>query len=318
MRHEHRGQTENVYGFVPMTGDGIPVRFNMSTIERYLNRADWLRGTHQSIGASASAQIIRVSGYGSPYSNWVRFTEPLVIDEPDEIQRWGLLLEPIIIQEFCRQSKVGLGNLWPYTVHRDANRQYVHATLDAIADDGSPIEVKTAHFSQAKIWGKEVPLPYMVQVQHQIHVTGAKCGYIAVLKDGYEFAWHKVQRHQQFIDRLLRKLDHFWTQYVLTRQPPPTDFSQATADALARKFPTSNGNVVVLPDDCEPLYDEMKTLTATETAASKRKDEIKNYVRSIIGDARYGYLNSGKGFQWSGENGKRRFTLAERCPEPAS
>ncbi len=192
------------------------------TIEHYDNRADWLRGTHQSIGASSSARIIRVSGYGSPYSEWVRFTEPLVIDEPDEIQRWGLLLEPAILSEFIRQSGVRAEQLPAITVHRDPSRSYVHATLDAQADDGSPVELKTAHFSQAKIWGKEVPLPYMVQVQHQIHVTGAKCGYIAVLKDGYEFAWHKVMRHQTFIDRLLRKLDYFWAEYVVKRQPPPS------------------------------------------------------------------------------------------------
>lgn len=292
------------------------------TIERYLNRPDWLAGTHQSVGASSSARIVGLSGYGSPYSEWVRFTEPLRIDEPDEMQRWGLLLEPVIFDELNRLAggpdRDKFAMLKPFTVYRDPDRPYVHATLDGMTDDGEPVEAKTAHFAQAKIWGKEVPLPYMVQVQHQIHAARAKCGYIAVLKDGYEFAWHRVPRHQKFIDRLLKRIDYFWAHYVLTREPPPTDFSEATSDALARKYPTSNGSVVPLPDDCEPLYDEMKTLTATETAASKRKDWIKNYVRQQIGEHRYGYLPSGKGFQWSGDSGKRRFTQIERCPEPAA
>ncbi len=290
----------------------------MSSIERYLNRPDWLRGTHQSIGASTSAQIVRLSGYGSPYSAWVRFTEPLVINEPDEIQRWGLLLEPPILGEFVRQSGVRAAQLPSYTVHRDPNRSYVHATLDAQADDGSPVELKTAHFSQAKIWGKEVPLPYMVQVQHQMHVTDAKRAYIAVLKDGYEFAWHKVERHQTFIDRLLRKLDHFWAEFVVKRLPPPTDFSQATADALARKFPTANGSSVELPPELESLVGEYDELTTSVSTATKRKDEIKNLLKSKIGDNRYGSFASLEGFQWNGTDGKRTFRRAKKCPEPTT
>ena len=286
-------------------------------VESYMHRSDWLRGTHQSIGASASSRIVGLSRYGSPYSEWVRFTEPLVIDEPDEMQRWGLLLEPVILAEFARQAGVRAEQPPPYTVHRSRERPYIHATLDAITDGGEPVELKTAHFTQAKIWKTEVPLPYMVQVQHQIYVTGAKQGYIAVLVDGYQFAWHRVARHQKFIDRLLKRLDHFWHEYVEKRQPPPVDYSAATP-ALLRLYPTANGSCVDLPDDAESLYDEMKTLTATEAAAKKRKEWIKNYVRERMGENRYGRCISGRGFQWAGENGSRRFTLTERCPDPTS
>lgn len=285
-------------------------------VRLFTTRADWLRGTHRSIGASASSRIVGLSQYGSCYSEWVRFTEPLVIDEPDEMQRWGLLLEPAILAEFVRLSGVSAEQPTSFLVHRSTERPHVHATLDAITDDGEPVELKTAHFTQAKIWKNEVPLPYMVQVQHQIYVTGAKHGYIAVLVDGYQFAWHKVARHQKFIDRLLKRLDNFWNSYVLTRQPPPTDYSQATTQALLRKYPTANGSCVDLPDDSDALYEEMKTLTATEAAAKKRKDWIKNYVRERMGEYRYGRCISGRGFQWAGENGSRRFTLTERCPDP--
>lgn len=286
------------------------------TVERYANREDWLRGTHGSIGASASAGILGLSRYSSPYSGWVRLTEPLVIDQPDDMQHWGLLLEPVILDEFCRLAGVMACQPAPYTVHRSRERPHVHATLDAITNDGEPVELKTAHFAQAKVWKTEVPLPYMVQVQHQIYVTGSDCGYIAVLVDGYQFAWHKVVRHQKFIDRLLSRLDHFWHEYVEKRQPPPTDYSQATTQALLRLYPTATGSCVDLPDDAEALYDEMKTLTATEAAAKKRKDWIKNYVRERMGENRYGRCISGRGFQWAGENGNRRFTLTERCPDP--
>lgn len=286
------------------------------TIERYLNRPDWLRGTHQSIGASAGARIVGLSGYGSPYSEWVRFTEPLVIDEPDDIQRWGLLLEPVILAEFVRQSGVKAEQLPPITVHRDNQRPYLHATLDAQADDGSPVELKTAHFAAAKIWKKECPLPYMVQMQHQIHVTGAAQGYIAVLKDGYEFAWHRVPRHQRFIDKLLKRLDYFWSEYVLKRQAPPTDYSEATAAALARKYPSSNGKAIELPAELQSLYSEYQEQTKQESSAKKRKAEIQNLLKERIGDYEYGSFGGSEGFKWAGDEGKRRFTRSAKCPEP--
>lgn len=286
--------------------------------DRYTTTEAWLAATHQSIGASTSPAICGRSTYQSPYSVWVRVTEPLVIEPPDEMQRWGLLLEPAILDEFMEQSKISANTLPRYTVHRDRERSYMHATLDAITDAGEPIELKTAHFAAAKVWKNEVPLPYVIQVQHQLHVTGANQGYIAVLVDGYQFAWHKVVRHQRFIDRLLRRLDHFWNEYVVKRQPPPTDYSQATSQALARKFPDSHqGEVVELPSELEPLINEYDELTKTESAAKKRKAAIQNLLKERIGDHEYASFGSRDGFKWSGEEGKRRFTRSKSCPEPA-
>lgn len=283
----------------------------MVNTSQYATREEWLKETHRSIGASAGAGIVGLSNYASTYSAWVRFTEPLEIKPMEDIQRWGLLLEPAILTEFVRLSGVRAAQLPAITVHWDVAREHIHATLDAQADDGSPVELKTAHFAAAKVWGKEVPLQYMCQVQHQIHVTGAKCGYIAVLIDGYQFAWHRVPRHQTFIDRLMRRLDKFWEDHVVKRVPPPTDFSEATTAALLAKYPTGNGNAVELPSDLEPLYDEMEALTATEKSSGRRKDEIKNLIKPLIGEHTTGFFASGRAFKWAGENGSRRFTLGK-------
>ena len=286
------------------------------TVEKYLTRTDWLRARQSGCGCSDAASVVGLSTYQSSYGLWVDKTEPLTNDPMDELQQWGLLLEPVILSEFCRRAKVNAYRVPEYTIYRDRERPYLLDSPDAQTADGQPVQLKTAHFQAGKIWQKEVPIAHLCQCQAEIHVTGADFAYIAVLVDGYQFRWHKVQRHQKFIDRLLRRIDYFWSEYVIKRQPPPTDYSAATTQAILRKYPSSNGAVVELPDELEPLYDEMKQLTAAENAASKRKDEIRNHVRTFIGDARYGYLPNGKGFQWAGENGSRRFTLCERCPEP--
>lgn len=291
------------------------------TVEKYLNRPEWLSGRNYSIGASDASAVVGLNSYQSAYGLWVNKTEPLSVESSmDEIAEWGLILERVIVEEFEKRASVNCHRamLMPdnFKILRSLERPHVHATCDTLTVDGQPVQAKTAHFQAGKIWAKEVPLSYLCQLQVELYVTGAEFGYIAVLIDGYQFRWHKVPRHQVFIDRLLKRIDHFWNEYVIKRVPPPTDYHEATTKALLRKYPTANGSVVQLPDEFETLYEEMRSLTAAETAASKRKDEIRNVIRERMGAARYGYVANGKGFCWSGENGSRRFTLTERCPEP--
>jgi putative phage-type endonuclease len=290
----------------------------MAAVERYLNRTDWLKAKHGRIGASSAAKILGLSPWGTAYSEWVHLTEPFRLEPEDARLSRAERMEPWICDEFSLASGIGAVCLPKYEIRTNPNlAPYLCYSPDAIAHAGKPLELKTAVLNSAKIWKNEVPIAYMVQVQQQIAIEDVDEGFIAVAIDGpLDFQWHRVPRHQKFIDRMLKRVDHFWQHYVIGRTPPPTDYHEATTKALLRKYPTANGGVVELPDDMEPLYDEMKSLTAAESAAGKRKEEIKNAIRERMGSARYGYLANGKGFQWSGENGSRRFTLTERCPEP--
>jgi predicted phage-related endonuclease len=292
----------------------------MSTVEKYLNRRDWLRAKHGRIGASSPAKIAGHSMYGTAYSEWVHLTEPFRLEPEEPWLSRCERMEPWICSEFVLASGIQAACVPKYEIRTNPKLPpYLCYSPDAMTADGKPLELKTAIFNSGKIWKNEVPMQYLIQVQQQIAIEDVDEGFIAVAIDGpLEFQWHRVPRHQVWIDRILKRLDHFWNNYVVKRQPPPTDYHEATTKALLRKYPTANGSVVELPDEFEVLYDEMKSLTAAETAASRRKEEIKNAIRERMGDNRYGYLASGKGFQWSGENGSRRFTLTERCPEPSN
>lgn len=286
-------------------------------LERFDSREAWLNARQGSIGASESAAVVGLSGYQSAYSLWVTKTEPPRIEPMDDIARWGLLLEPAILLEFVRQSGIETDAAPAYSIARDPNRPHVSCSFDAIAGI-APVQLKTAHFQAGKVWAKEVPPAYLCQVQQEIHIADADFGYIAVLIDGYQFRWHKVPRHQRFIDRLLKRLDHFWFEHVQKRQPPPTDYHAATTAALARKYPASNGKAVELPPELEAMYAEYEALTVAESAAKKRKAEISNAIKERMGDHEYGSFGGSEGFKWSGSEGSRRFTRSKRCPEPSA
>lgn len=277
------------------------------TIERYSSREDWLRARQGSIGASEASAVVGLSGYQSAYGLWVAKTEPIRVEPMDEMAEWGLLLEPVILEQFAIRSGLEAERAPEFSIARDPAKPHISCSFDAFAGL-APTQLKTAHFAAGKIWMKEVPIGYLCQCQMEIHIADADHGYIAVLIDGYGFRWHKVHRHQKFIDRLLKRLDHFWFEFVVKRQPPPTDYHSATTAALARKYPTSNGKAVELPADLEPLYAEYDTLTKQESAAKKRKAEISNLVKQQIGDNEAGYFLSGQAFNWKGAEGSRRFT----------
>jgi hypothetical protein len=74
-------------------------------VEQFNSRVGWLRGRQSGIGASDAAAVVGLSSYHSAYGLWVAKSEPLVIEEPDELAYWGTRLEPVIAEEFWRQAK---------------------------------------------------------------------------------------------------------------------------------------------------------------------------------------------------------------------
>ncbi len=71
------------------------------TIERYLNRPDWLRGRKSGLGASDSPAVLGMSRWRGGYSvSTDKLTEAIDDSPMDETAEWGLRHEPAIAQKF--------------------------------------------------------------------------------------------------------------------------------------------------------------------------------------------------------------------------
>lgn len=71
------------------------------TIERYENRADWLRARKKSIGASEAACVLGMGRFRSAYSVVTDKLTEAVDESMDETAEWGLRHEPAIAKKFA-------------------------------------------------------------------------------------------------------------------------------------------------------------------------------------------------------------------------
>ncbi len=279
----------------------------------YEGRAPWRKGRRRVIGASDAAAIWGASGWQSPYSVWWSKVGPLEPDYPDIVQRVGHALEPLVAEMFTELTGVPLDDPGDFTIFTHPEVRCMGCTPDRITSDGSAVvELKTAHFGSADEWKSHIPLGYQTQLQHQMIVMGVERAFIAVLINSTTFKHHEMRLSQNFARRHIAKCKSFWEQYVETKTAPPTDYSKATSQALARQWAASRKATVDLPGDCESLAARYDKLAKLSSSVDRQQEAIKNRIKAAMGDAQLGRLSDESGFQWSGAEGKRRFTRKKK------
>jgi putative phage-type endonuclease len=272
-------------------------------------RREWLDQRRQTVGASEVSAILGLSTWESPYSLWAKKTGQVVDDgEETEPQRWGNLLEPIICDEYSRETGRTVIDHGRYAVRYSATCPYLSATLDrevvAFDDRGNGcMEAKNVSAYKLEDWNEGAPLLYQVQLQAQMEVTGAQWGSAAALLGGNTFRWCDVQRDEVFIQMMRRKIAEFW-QLVETRTPPPIDGSNSTAEVLRRLYPKDSGETIALPGEATHWDDEIALCNEHLKLYGDRKQAAQNQLRAALGDATFGVLPAGGRYSYKSQTRK--------------
>lgn len=94
--------------------------------------------------------------------------------------------------------------------------------------------MKTASaFKAGERDGDNIPIEYLIQVQHYIHVTGYSYAFIAVLIGGNDYRWKVIKRDGNLISALIKLEADFWN-HVQRCIPPEIDGSEATSKYLSK------------------------------------------------------------------------------------
>ncbi len=254
-----------------------------------LSKEEWLHWRSKGIGGSDASSVCGINPYKSPVELWLEKTGLMEPKEASEAAYWGTVLEPIVRNEFMRQT--GLKVEQQSSILQHESIDFMLANLDGVVKNGNEsyvFEAKTAGAYQLKEWEAGIPDNYQLQIQHYMAVTDFKGAYIAVLIGGNQFRWYFVERDKDLINMLIQLENAFWQQ-VVARTPPPIDGSQASSDLLSYLYSNSiPKSQIILPDDAITLIQEYEALAAQEKVVSEKKEEASNKLKSMLQDNEIG------------------------------
>lgn len=228
------------FGEPPVIGHAVAV------MHEGLGREKWLAS--RVVGASDAPGIMGVSKYSSPRKVWRRLNGYDDDFAGNYHTRRGNAMEPVGLVEFSERT--GIRAHKPGWLLRHPSHDWLTCTLDGWTEDGEVVEVKAPGdrvVSDMKrlIDGVEVcPVGavagYIIQMHHQMLVTGTPSGWLVVMPGTSEPMIAHVRLDVGLIAKMLKTLSGFWQQCIDQVEPEPMPHDIAD---LAREWKRDHGEL---------------------------------------------------------------------------
>ena len=212
-----------------MKPDDVPTR---RIVQLAQGSTEWLAYRQSRRNASESAAVLGASPWTTPYQLWLAKTGRSQTKVTHAMQR-GTELEPLARQAYEAQTGLVMEPLvmedGPYS-----------ASLDGMTLAGDLVlEIKCPlRGTRSDLWldvrAGSVPEHYLIQVQHQLMVTGARKAHLWVF-DGARGVLAQIDRNEALMQRIRQGWDAFQPHHDRDTPPPLTE-----QDTLLRTDPAWN------------------------------------------------------------------------------
>lgn len=253
---------------------------------------EWLK--LRRIGGSDIATLMGC-GYSTPLRLWAEkrgLLEPEDISDRDDIW-WGNKLEPLVAERFQQKADVQVER-WAELL-QSIEHEWATATPDYRTADGQPVQIKTTKIYNRKDWAEGPPEHVYWQCQHEMLVTGADICYAVALLGSKELAWTIVDRDENAIEWILIEGENFWRMVQDGIPPDPTDKDDDTLHSL---YPHGSGESLALPGEYLEYSEALEDIKQRIKDMEAEEGELKNMMKSALGNADYGYFPDGSGYSW--------------------
>jgi putative phage-type endonuclease len=249
------------------------------------------------IGASESAAICGVSPFATPHDIYRAKVNGEQLESTMPM-RLGHFIEPFIASEFTRETGHELRESHFY---RHGKFEFLGANPDreiTIEGVDGLVELKNTSYWPGQQWGQggadQVPEHYLIQIAHQMMVTGRKFCILAAMIDGRELrtftytfdpdlfeSAHVIDK--QVAKQIAYKCVRFWEDNVLKRvEPPMTGRPSDTAYVKRERSTYENGKKTnadyELTQICKELEPARKAYSVAELAKVELENKIKKYM----------------------------------------
>lgn len=186
------------------------------------------------IGGSDVAAILGIKCFKTAVEIWEDKINPEVEEvvlRPDDHTApmyWGKVFERPIIDAYkvTEMNDVTYGDTLDQFHHPDC--PWLIANIDGVSNTKEHgeiiLEAKFCMFDRDDEWGEsgtdEIPVKYMCQVQHYMHVLDMPMAHVSALVM-YKHIVYEVKRDEEYYTKkILPKLKHFWFENVLKKVAP--------------------------------------------------------------------------------------------------
>lgn len=265
-----------------------------------MSRDEWLEIRRDGLGGSDAAVACNLSKWKTPrhlyHDKRGEFPQDTAREKRMQLRfEMGHYLEPKIIELARRETGFTVN---PYRFMQWSEEYpWAFVDMDAVCtdDEGSQgyCECKTVSAYDSSNFGVSgsdaFPLPYRLQVQHGLAVTGMSYGILAVLIEYSDFRWYRIDRDQELIDKLMLAESRFWEH--LQKEIPP-DAQERDYDVLRAVY-GHDGEVVDLPEVAQSWHETLETHKSRRKAHEAGENAIKVLIMDELKDAKAGILPDG-------------------------
>lgn len=261
------------------------------------------------IGASDAASVLGIDPWRTPLELWLekvglsqkqddRFGTPMY---------WGNLLESAVADAY--QDFMGVKVRKSLTTLKHKQHEFIVCHLDRkIEGKRKILECKTS-FSRDK-WGEtgtdEVPFNYLIQVQHQMAVTGYEEADIAVLIAGSEFRYYPVQRDEDIIKRIIEAENEFWHEHVLSDVAP----EPSCRKDVQLLYAANNELAIDADNETVNAVEQLSQLKSQSKENEKQQEKLEDQITLFMKDATSLQYFGKEIVSWKADkNGKRQLRV---------
>lgn len=250
------------------------------------------------LGGTDASAVLGLNPWRTPLQVWSEKRGEAPPVEQTPAMRWGLVLEPVIAEEYTLETG---RRLWtPEQVYHHPEHDFLVGTPDRLViGDRRGLEVKTANGFMASEWGPagtdQVPAHYLIQCLHYMAVTGYRVWDLAVLIGGSDFRVYTIHWDEAAGQQLVTRLAAWWARHMVEGVEPPA--MRGDVEWLNRRYPRETLDLAPASIEHHLLAAEFKLASLDFKDAEARKEAAAAAVKQVIGE-RQGIEGEGWRFTW--------------------
>ncbi|TDD37821.1 hypothetical protein E1287_07105 [Actinomadura sp. KC06] len=250
-------------------------------------RPVWLEARREGVGGSDALACLGLDPWKTRLEVYLDKVGQAPAREQTKRMRWGQVVEPAILEWFNEETGIPATRVG---LMRSKSRSWQMASVDAAAADGGLVEIKNTNYHRRDEWeDDQVSDGAEAQSQHYLAVTGRPHAWVVAQIGGEPPVIRRVDRDEALIDTICAMELDLW-RMVEARTPPALEGGRASEDLVNRLFPTGvPGKPIDVDDAFVAKLAEHKALTKAEGNAKRRKNELRDELAYVMGNATEAY-----------------------------